>query len=172
MSDPSRNVSAEIALDGQNQYLRRWLDARSQQQVTVGHPLKDVRLPIQLKSMPESKLEVTNLTEAELPIIVLRGPDDLYYFVSPLPAGQTTELQPQGLVDVEPTLQAVAGLDACSPTGDRFNFITHVRHHSVLVRILWAYFYRTSRETSGLTIHHEPSESVWLSDHQQAVFQY
>lgn len=104
MSDPSRNVSAEIALDGQNQYLRRWLDPRSQQQVTVGHPLKDVRLPIQLKSMPESKLEVTNLTEAELPIIVLRGPDDLYYFVSPLPAGQTTELQPQGLVDVESLL--------------------------------------------------------------------
>lgn len=101
MGEPNRRVAAEIVDDGENLHLRNWLAPRSQQQINVGHALNQNSLPIQIASGSNGGVRVTNLTENELPIVVLRGLDSQYFLATSLPAKQTVDLQPQSLSNVE-----------------------------------------------------------------------
>lgn len=104
MGDPRDRVSYEIFSDGQAQYLRGWLAPRSQQQLSVGHALRQPILPFRVEQLADNRIRLTNLSPSELTMLVLRGAADQYYFLSQLAANQAIELEPLRLHEVESQL--------------------------------------------------------------------
>jgi len=104
MVDPRNQVSCVLYSDGQAQYLRDWLAPRSQQQVSVGHALHQVKLPIQVESLDADRIKLNNLAAFDLPLVLLRGAKERYYFCSRIDARQSIELEPQSLAEVESQL--------------------------------------------------------------------
>ncbi len=100
-NDAKASSIGDIVKQDQSQQLRNWLTARSQQQVLVGHKLERFTLPIQVAASTEGRLKLTNSSKSMLPIVILRGPGDEFYWLSELQPGETREVDPQSLSGVQ-----------------------------------------------------------------------
>jgi hypothetical protein len=64
-------VHAEITSTDEQVVLQSWLKSRSQQQLMVGHPLNQSRLPVRFERQGEDVIQVTNLADHPLPLIIM-----------------------------------------------------------------------------------------------------
>ncbi len=100
LTDPRSNLSARVTLV-ENQNWQGWLKARQQQQLLLGHPLTNPDSPVELRGASGNALRIRNMTEQDLPLVVVRGLQDDYYFCETLAAGQTVEVEAEAKADVE-----------------------------------------------------------------------
>jgi hypothetical protein len=109
-SQQRQNVFAEIVSESDAQTLRRWLLPRSQQQVLVGQKLTRSELPIRLDAISDSRVQLTNQSEQNLPLVVLKGSQDGFFFATDLPSGQSVSLDSIPQTVLESLLQQHSSL--------------------------------------------------------------
>lgn len=90
--DPKQGVSTRVFL-GEGQNWQGWLKSRQQQQLLLGHPAEQLAMPIAMRATDSGSVVVKNLTDALLPLIVLRGQGDDYYLVESLASGASAEVE-------------------------------------------------------------------------------
>lgn len=92
VSDPRQGNLCRVTLaDRQN--WNAWLKPRQQQQLLIGHAVEGVPRIVALQREAERKLAITNVTESELPVVVVRGSEDDYYYAESVPAGATVVVE-------------------------------------------------------------------------------
>jgi hypothetical protein len=92
-TSPRQGVSSHVYLD-ETQTWQGWLKSRQQQQLLIGYPVEESKMPIAIRATATKKIRVENLTDAVLPLAVLRGEGDNYYFVESLASQASLEFEP------------------------------------------------------------------------------
>ncbi len=91
-ADPKDSVASTITL-AEQQTWQGWLKPRRQQQLLIGHPIRQVTLPIAIAREADDKVRVTNQTRSNLPFVLIRGAEDDYYCVENLPGQKSMVLE-------------------------------------------------------------------------------
>ena len=78
-----------ITVGDENLTWSGWLKTREQQQIMVGHAIDKPSVPIRVTQHDRDSINISNLTEQTLPIVVIRGSGDDYYWVEDLGPGQS-----------------------------------------------------------------------------------
>ena len=97
--DPRQNVEGTVTF-GEKQTWNDWLKPRQHQQLLVGHKVDPRTIPISTERNAAGKLVVKNLTAVTLPLVVLRGDKDDYYFEADLGPNESREPEVQDLDSV------------------------------------------------------------------------
>jgi hypothetical protein len=92
--DPRRNLDGTVSF-GENQTWNDWLKPRQHQQLLVGHKVDPSTIPISTERNEAGKLRLRNLTAVKLPLVVLRGDKDDYYFEADLGPNESREPEVQ-----------------------------------------------------------------------------
>ena len=93
--DPRDSVSCRVTITDHQQW-RGWLKPRQQQQLLLGHSIDKPSLPVTLQGLDGGQLKVSNQTQHELPLVIVRGGGDDYYYVQALGAGQSSTVSSMG----------------------------------------------------------------------------
>ena len=99
MPDPRRNLTGTVSV-GEKQTWHDWLKPRQHQQLLVGHKVDPRTIPISTERNEAGKLVLKNLTKVKLPLVVLRGDKDDYYFEADLGPHESREPEIQDLESV------------------------------------------------------------------------
>ncbi len=83
---PRSGVAYSVQLTDKQTW-RGWLRARQQQQLLVGYPAENMKMPISIEPAGSTQVRVRNLTQSRLPLVALRGAGDDYYLCEELAAG-------------------------------------------------------------------------------------
>ena len=92
--DPRRNLTGTVSV-GEKQTWNDWLKPRQHQQLLVGHKVDPRTIPISTARNAAGKLVLKNLTKMRLPLVVLRGDKDDYYFEADLGPNESREPETQ-----------------------------------------------------------------------------
>ena len=98
--DPRRNLDGTVTV-GEKQTWNDWLKPRQHQQLLVGHKVNPSTIPISTERNESGKLTLKNLTAMKLPLVVLRGDKDDYYFEADLGPNESREPEIQDLDSVK-----------------------------------------------------------------------
>ena len=107
--DPRRNIDGTVSM-GDKQTWNDWLKPRQHQQLLVGHKVDPSTIPISTERNESEKLVVKNLTASKLPLVVLRGDKDDYYFEVDVGPNESREPEVQDLDSVAAAVARV-GVD-------------------------------------------------------------
>ena len=91
--DPRRGVTATISLLDDRQNWSGWLGTRQQQQLLIGHPAKFEGLPIAIRRVGASEVEIRNTSSHTLPLVLLRGAGRDYYLAERLEPEQSVTVR-------------------------------------------------------------------------------
>lgn len=97
--DPRRGLDGTVSF-GEKQTWYDWLKPRQHQQLLVGHKVDARTIPISTERSAAGKLVLKNLTDMTLPLVVLRGAKDDYYFEAYLGPNESREPEVQDLESV------------------------------------------------------------------------
>lgn len=89
--DPRKASHTTITL-GEHQTWQNWLKARQHQQLLIGHRIDDARPPIDCERTGEGKIKVVNRTDTLLPLVLVRGAEEDYYFLQDLAKGEQRQV--------------------------------------------------------------------------------
>jgi hypothetical protein len=97
--DPRQRIDGTVTY-GEKQTWSDWLKPRQHQQLLVGHKVDPRTIPISTERNAAGKLVLKNLTAVSLPLVVLRGDKDDYYFEADLGPNESREPAVQNLESV------------------------------------------------------------------------
>lgn len=101
-SDPRDRQGAVIEQQQEALILGDWLSPRAQHHLLAGEPTKQFKLPIAIKKISDEQVEVSNLTEREIPIVALKGvTDGMGFLALDLDPGETRALSLESFGKIE-----------------------------------------------------------------------
>ncbi|MEM7476887.1 MAG: hypothetical protein AAF483_18030 [Planctomycetota bacterium] len=86
LRQPRKSIYYSIEYEEDMQRWKDWLKPRQHQQLLIGHPVEDVKMPI-FARQDGKFLEVKNISNDPIPLLILRGENKDYYHITNLPAG-------------------------------------------------------------------------------------
>jgi hypothetical protein len=92
MYDARANVLGHLYQDDDKLRLKYWLQARSQQQLSVAHRVNDFAIPVEIETVSATKLRVTNRSKHPMEVVALRGKGDNFFALESLQPGETQEV--------------------------------------------------------------------------------
>lgn len=92
-SSPRENVSYFITR-GEQEVWNQWVKPRQQQQLLIGHPLRGQSLPIAAEVNSDKRLELTNLSDDQILLAVIRSRSGDYYLAEDVAGGASRALEP------------------------------------------------------------------------------
>lgn len=115
--NPRNTVTYSVVMNGEQHAWENWLSPRTQQQLLIGHPVRDpFELPVEIEwavapdgantnfsvigsQIPE--VTITNRSDEELPFVIARGDNNDFYLVEDLGLGESKQAEAISLKDAE-----------------------------------------------------------------------